>query len=351
MTQLELFRAAVEHKRGDSFLYYANFTPDLERRIRERFGVEQEEDMGDFFGMFSPQMVPEIVPYETEPDFSRYYDDIDIPADAYLDRFGVLHVPGDFYHFRRRISPLRHAKSLEDIESFPIPMFKEGFESGMSQLAKKANREGRVTVTCIGHMYETAWQIRGYEQFLEDMLLRPAWCESILDRLMQRNRQLACAGAKAGVDFLKTGDDVANQNALMFSPDTWRKLIKSRWNAVYEAAKSIKPDIQIWYHSDGNIMDIIQELVDIGVTILNPVQPECLDPVKVKARWGDRIILDGTIGTQSTMPWDKPEQVRSVVRKRIKTLGYDGALILSPTHILEPEVPIENIEAFLDSVG
>ena len=188
-----------------------------------------------------------------------------------------------------------------------------------------------------------------YEQFLEDSILRPEWCEYILDKLMERNMTVACAAARAGVDMLHTGDDVATQVSLVFSPPNWRSLMKSRWAKVYAAARAIKPDIEIWYHSDGNVDMIVPELVEIGVTILNPVQPECMDPEKVKRECGDRLVLDGTIGTQSTMPFGSVEEVKKVVRERIRTLGGDGALILSPTHVLEPEVPLENIYAFVEA--
>ena len=124
--------------------------------------------------------------------------------------------------------------------------------------------------------------------------------------------------------------------------------MKPRWAKVYEAARRIKKDIQIWYHSDGNIMEVIPELIEIGVTILNPLQPECLDPVEVKALYGDKIVIDGTIGTQTIMPFGTADDVRIKVREMKEKLGYDGALILSPTHVLEPEVPIENVLAFVD---
>ena len=136
---------------------------------------------------------------------------------------------------------------------------------------------------------------------------------------------IATAAARAGVDYLTTGDDVANQQAMMFSVPTWRKLIKSRWAAVYAAARAIKPDIQIWYHSDGNIESIVPELIEIGVTILNPVQPECLDLVKLKKLYGRQVVFDGAIGTQTTMPFGTVEDVRRTVREAKKNLGGDGA--------------------------
>jgi uroporphyrinogen decarboxylase len=197
-------------------------------------------------------------------------------------------------------------------------------------------------------MYEDSWQIRGYEQFLIDIYERIEFCEYILDRIQERNIKKAVAAARAGVDYLHTGDDVANQNALMFSIEHWRRLMKSRWAAVYAAAKAANPKIKIWYHSDGNISAIVPELIEIGVDILNPLQPECVDVELLKKLYGQKVVFDGTVGTQTTMPFGTPEDVRRVVRRRIETLGGDGALILSPTHVLEPEVPMENIMAFIE---
>lgn len=350
MNQLEIFKATVLHQPHSEFLFYASFTPELIKKIKEKYNVEKEEDIRNFFGMYNPVPVqPLYIGKEERPDFSKYFTDIEKPEGAFINSLGVLEIPARFYHFTGYISPLRNAKSFKDIEEFPYPP-SEGFENtGMKEKVEEIHKNGMVAFTSIGHMYEDAWQIRGYEEFLMDMIEKPEWCEYILDRLMERNLNKAKLAASAGVDFILTGDDVANQNTLMFSLPMWRKFIKERWAKVYSAAKSIKPDIQIWYHSDGNITSIIPEMIEIGLTILNPLQPECMDLVKIKKDYGKYLVFDGTIGTQTTMPFGSPDKVKDVVRKRKKELGYDGALILSPTHILEPEVPLENIEAFISA--
>ncbi|MFP4054037.1 MAG: uroporphyrinogen decarboxylase family protein [Phycisphaerae bacterium] len=171
----------------------------------------------------------------------------------------------------------------------------------------------------------------------------------MLDRLFENNRFRAVEAARAGVDAIYCGDDVANQQAMMFSPAMWRRFMLSRWSKVWAAARQIKPDIKIHYHSDGNILDIVPDLVEAGLDILNPVQPECLDADAIYARFNGRLSFDGCIGTQSTMPWGTPDEVRTRVRECIDRYGRGGGLILAPTHILEPEVPIANIEAFVDA--
>ena len=347
--ELELFKATVQHQEHEHILFYAKYTQYVDEKLRKRFGLEGNEDLRDFFGMFNPVDVNLRPPSDLKQvDFSRYYSDISIPSNAFINSIGVLEIPGSIYHFTRYISPLRNAESIKDMEDFDFPNVDGYLDSHMKDEVEAAHKNNKVTSCSITHMYETAWQIRGYEEFLMDMVVKPENCEYILDKICERNIKKAEAAAKAGVDMLITGDDVANQKSMMFSPELWRKFIKPRWAKVYETAKSIKKDIQIWYHSDGNIEAIIPELIEIGVDILNPVQPECMDVMKIKKEYGKNIVIDGTIGTQTTMPFGTPADVRNLVKERKRTLGYDGALILSPTHVLEPDVPIENIIAFIE---
>jgi uroporphyrinogen decarboxylase len=198
-------------------------------------------------------------------------------------------------------------------------------------------------------MYESAWQIRGYEQFLIDLIEQPAWAECLLERLFQQNLVKARAAAEAGADLITTGDDVASQTALIFSKDIWKRLIFSRWATVWAEIKRIRPTARIWYHSDGNIADIIPEMIGAGLDILNPVQPECMDLDDLHRRYGQQLTFDGAIGTQTTMPFGSADDVRRRVREVIDKYGRQGGLIVSPTHVLEPEVPLANIDALFEA--
>ena len=346
MNELERFLATVAGRRPDKVLYTAGFTPDLSQRLVQHVGTE---DLAAHYGFFSPAGVGPREPAGLrKPDYSVYYAGERLPEDTTIDGDGVAMVPANFYHFWGYVSPLRKATRLEQLESYPVPDQSDWPTDHMAGEVAQAHRDGKVATAWVGHMYETAWQIRGYEQFLVDLLEQPEWAECILDKLFRRNLVRALAAAQAGVDYITTGDDVANQKAMMFSVPIWRKLMLSRWAKVWTAARRIKPDIQIWYHSDGNVSAIIPELMQAGVTILNPVQPECIDPVELRQQYPS-LNMHGTIGTQSTMPFGTPEEVRRVVRERIGACGAKGRLILGPTHVLEPEVPIANIEAYVQA--
>ena len=350
ITQLECFRATVRHRSHEGILAHAGFTPDLAERMCARLGIGPADSIAECLGLYSPVMVaPRPTAATPRPDVRPWFADIEIPDGASFSEMGTLHVPSGFYHFDGMICPLRHATSLEEIREFPYPVY-DGFdESQMASAVTDAHARGRVAAGSIGHLFENAWQIRGMEQFLMDMLSAPDHCEHIFDRLHEYQKARACAEVRAGVDYLHTGDDVATQQSMMFGVDLWRRFIKPRWADIYAAAKAINPDVRIWYHSDGNIIDIIPELIEIGVDILNPVQPECLDPFLVGERWGDRIVLDGCIGTQSVMPFGSPADVKDTVRRLVDGLARNGGLMLAPTHVLEPDVPMENVEAFVET--
>lgn len=347
MNQLERFRATCAHERPDRILYEASFTPDLERRLAERLGTE---DFVGHYGMFDPVAVsPKPPEGHAPPDFRGYFDNANLPEGTTISEDGPAMVPSGFYHFWGYVSPLRNARSLSELEAYPLDQHLDYVTDHMADEVADARAHGKVTRMEVVHMYETAWQIRGYEEFLMDLITQPEWAACVLDKIAARCKFRAVAGARAGVDYLFCGDDVANQNSLMFSHEMWREFIHSRWADIWSAARAIKPDIGIFYHSDGNVMPIIPELIEAGVTILNPVQPECVDPQEIKRRYGEKIVLHGTIGTQSTMPFGTPQEVRSTIKERVETLADDGALILAPTHVLEPEVPIANVEAFFDA--
>jgi uroporphyrinogen decarboxylase len=156
--------------------------------------------------------------------------------------------------------------------------------------------------------------------------------------------------ARSGVDILMLGDDVSTQLDMMISPGLWRELIKPRLTRIILSAKQINPDLLVFYHGDGNLQTIIPDLIETGVDILNPVQPECMDPAVIKKEYGQKLSFWGTIGTQTTLPFGTPEDVKEMVKKMIGSAGQGGGLLIAPTHTIEPDVPWENIEAFVSAV-
>ena len=149
---------------------------------------------------------------------------------------------------------------------------------------------------------------------------------------------------------MRLGDDIGTQRGMMIGPATWRKFLKPRLESVIDAARSERPDIPVFYHSDGDVREVIDELIEVGVTILNPVQPECMDPVEIRRRYGHRLTLWGTIGTQTVLPHGTAAEIRAVISEYMATLAPGGGYVIGPTHSINRDVPWENIVAFYEAI-
>ena len=155
--------------------------------------------------------------------------------------------------------------------------------------------------------------------------------------------------AKAGVDGLYLGDDIGMQHTGMMSLELYRRFLKPRLKKVIDAARAIKPDLIVLYHSCGYAKPYIDDLIEAGVDVLNPVQPESMDFRELYEQYRDRLSFCGVLGTQSIMPFGTPEEVRKATFDCMDLVGPRGGLLACPTHVLEPEVPIENVVAYLEA--
>jgi len=336
------------------------FTPAVLEAFRRHTG-QLEGDLQvtpeDYFGV-DVRFIGLDVPLEREvaslqarrETFERYF--ADLPPEAEISEWGTAQLPGSFYHFVRLLKPMQSFTSVEQIDDFPWPTFAEDWRHRYaSQRIQDVHRRGLAACAAMAvTIFEVAWQLRGMEELFEDFRLRPEMAASLLDHMTEIRCSQARFFAEQDVDVLILGDDVSMQTGMLISPAAWRRWFKERMRRIIQAAHQVKPGLPIFYHSDGNPEAIIPELIEIGVTILNPVQPECIDPVMVKQRYGDRLALWGTIGTQTTMPFGSVEEVRREVLHRIESVGQDGGLVLGPTHMLEPDVPWENVLALYQAI-
>ncbi len=344
MTPRERVLEAIHCGNPDKCPKQASFTPAVYEEFKRRTG---HTDPAEYFGM-EVRYVGFRLPNEL-PDRSRWLQKM--PPQTFLvdPIYGTMAIPAGYYHFHGYVFPLQDAETIADIEAYPFAdIFRPECHEHLEGEVKACHEKGYFVTGFAGHIFETSWQLMGMERFLEGMLTEPALVEALLERITELNCFRARRLAEAGVDMLQVGDDVGMQTGLMMHPNVWRKFLKPRLKRVIDAAKAVRPDLPVWYHSDGNIMAIVDDLIEIGVTVLNPVQPECMDVVEVERRWGDKLAFWGTIGTQSVMPFGTPEDVRREVKRMIDL--FAPGLVLAPTHKLEPDVPWENIVAFFEAV-
>jgi uroporphyrinogen decarboxylase len=268
-----------------------------------------------------------------------------------IDDWGIANVPGSMFHFTKMIHPLAGEKTLEDIKNYPLPDYtREECWTNIKTYVNEYHEHGYAVGGGLEMtIFEISWYLRSMEDLMSDMMLNPGLATALLDKITRLRVFQAKTFAQFDVDILLLGDDISMQTGMLMSPRMWRKWFKPRLEKVIREAKRVKPDLLVQYHTDGDCRAVIPDLIEIGVDILNPIQPECMDPIEIKQQYGDRLSFNGTIGTQTTMPHGTPEEVRTTVKHMIETVGAGGGLFLAPTHVIEPDVPWENVLAFIDA--
>ncbi len=320
--------------------------PSLNEEFKKCTGASDFREYYDF-----PYRFVEIGPTRHPGDYSRYYTHIkeELAPITWNPEWGVMGISGSLAHFQKMLHPMESFTSIQEILDYPFPDFDADYRwEGVKEQNRRIMDAGYATVAFMQMtIFELAWYLRGMEQFMADFYEDPEFNEALLDRLTELRIQMARRYAATDTDILMLGDDVSTQIDMMMSPALYREQLKPRLAKIIHAAKEVKPDILIFYHGDGNLEQIVPDLIDAGVDVLNPIQPECVDPFRLKELYGDRLSFWGGIGTQTIMPFGTSEEIYQTCKDLIQKVGKGGGLVLAPTHVLEPEVPYENLEAFL----
>lgn len=290
-----------------------------------------------------------------QADFLNYLRSL--PDDTYVGSREILRTYHDWgYHPEtERDAPLSDRHTIAQLAAAPLPDFMQRLNlSRLREAVEHLHDQGYAVMASPPHLggelFETAWRLRGFEQFMLDLIENPPLVNYLLDQLTGMHVALSLALTRAGIDILALDDDVAEPSRMLISPTTWQCYFKPRVQAIIETCRAVNPDLFIFWHSDGNIEGIIPDLIDIGVNILNPVQPDVMCPAVLKRQYGDRLVFWGTVGTPQRWAWGTPDEIEQEVYERITTVGAGGGLIISPAYDLEPEVRWENVLAFFDAV-
>jgi uroporphyrinogen decarboxylase len=260
---------------------------------------------------------------------------------------------GSATHMLEMLHPLEVIEDVAELEALPWPDTADPahYEDFPARCGRIHGLGKVASGLCEGTIFEFTWYVRGMDNVFCDWAEENPVSEWLMDYFTRRSIHKCRAMVRAGCDVIRLGDDVGTQQSLLLSIDQWRHHLKPRLKAVIDAIREASEGRRIFvqYHSDGAITPLIPDLIEIGVDILNPVQPECMDVAAVAAEFGDRIALCGMIGTQTTMPFGSVQDVREAV-DAVRDLHRRGArVVVAPTHVLEPDVPLENIRAFVEA--
>lgn len=360
MNHRERVLTALNHQEPDRCPMQVSFTPEFASRLKDDLGLS-DEDFHNPHGGGNTYVLERILEedmlltsvgwansyYATErysQDGISYSDEWGVgwKEVAYETQFGTGHYTEIVKH------PLADEDAVAAYQP-PDPTKPELYTEAERVIEEYKSDYWIVGVT-VTTIFETAWALRGLENILLDFLENPDLAEEILDIPYHYHLTAAKRLVEIGADMIWTGDDMGTQDRMLISPDMWRHFFKPRMASFISSLKSINPDVNVAYHSDGVITPIIPDLIEIGLDVLNPVQPRCMDPAALKREYGENLCFWGSIDEQHTLPFGTPDDVREEVTMRLQTLGKNGGLILGPTHHVQLDTPLENFWAMVNTI-
>lgn len=339
----------LAHQEADRVPFDALRAPEVAELLREMDLTREQRECyteGDF----------KYIAFRSMPDRDRLASYLpDLPEDVTPSDWGVgkvaLKSVEGFHAGHRTFHPLANVNTLEELDRFPFPDMTAPERHEHLEEEIRAAKQDQYTV--LGQMsqtiLETAYEMRGIDRLLLDFYERPDYVRLLFAKLAEQRLFQARRFAEAGVDILRIGDDIATQTGLLVAPQMYREWIKPHHAAVIAAARQINPDIHVFYHSDGKLTVLLPELIEIGVTIINPVQPECMDPAEIKRDFGDRLTLWGCTAVQSVYARGGREDVLEELRTRMRTVAPGGGFVVQFKNIILTDTVMDNLGHFFEA--
>ncbi len=359
MRHRERVLMALDRQQPDRCPMQISFTPEFARRLREHMHVAGRLGTGQLDhnphgggNTYDLELALDEDLLLTSVGWANSYYQASTP---YTDEWGVGWSPSPYetpfgrgLYTEMTSHPLADARALDPYRP-PDPERPELYIEAQKLLDQHHSEYFIVGVT-VTTIFEAAWALRGLTQLLIDFVTDPDLAHRILDIPFQYHLTAAKRLVEMGVDMIWTGDDVGTQAGMLISPEHWRTFLQPRMAQFVAEIKAINPRVKVAYHCDGDLRMIIPELIEIGIDILNPIQPACLDPAEIKRLYGDRLCFWGSLDEQHTLPFGSPQDVRREVLKRLETIGRGGGLIIGPTHHVQLDTPLENFWAMVETI-
>jgi len=338
MNSRERVQTALSHQPPDRPPVFATYVPEIEEQLRAATGLT-DPDLGVALGN---DMVKTCVGLELS-----FYGQ---PYPEYTDAWGIRwrYAQNKFGVFTEIAEhPLAGDPAKLETFTVPDPLADAQYEA-FRKMKTLYGREKWLIGSSQISIFEAAWYLRGLEQFMMDLALEPDYAGALMDKVMQFPLGAARQHAALGADMIWFGDDISGQQGMILSPEMWRAFLKPRYAALFAAAKQAKSDVKIAYHSCGNCAAILDDLVELGLDVLNPLQPLAINPFVIKKRYGQRLALFGGLCVQHVMPYGTPDEVRAAVRRLKTGCGAGGGYILAPAHHIQADTPLANVRAFYE---
>lgn len=277
----------------------------------------------------------------------------------FLDDWGSGQIeiePGVWYP---GIHPLKDAKTLDEIENYPWPDMNDpsrvAHVKAEAQKLAEQNEYAIIGTPWLLFPLERAFAMQGMETFLTNLALLPEFAEALLKKIASLCKTLMgnfLEAAGDNLDIVKIGDDLGTQNSLLMSPSMYRKILKPI-HADYIAFIKERTKAKVFFHTDGDVFNLIPDFIEIGVDILNPIQTSAgkmSNLAELKSRFGSALSFCGAVDTHRILPSGTPQEVRDEVKRVISVMAPGGGYMVASVHTIMDEVPPENILAMVDAV-
>lgn len=327
-TPREVVRQAVSFGQPPYVPWSFRFTKEARDKLEEHFGSSDVETLA---GNHILELGSDIGFFEK------------LGKDRFRDTFGVIwdrSIDKDIGNVDGQVLP---EPTLESY-TFPDPLDERFFADIPEKLERYGNR---YRLYCLGFsLFERAWTMRGLEAFYMDLIDHPKFVHELLDAIAEYNIAQVKRALAFDIDAVYFGDDWGQQRGLLMGYDLWKEFIypilSRLYRVVLDAGKTV------FIHSCGDVDELFDDLVAIGLRVFNPFQPEVMDVPRLMEQYHGRLAFWGGVSTQRTMPYGSPAEVSAEVRRMIE-LGRRGGYILSPAHALEGDVPLENLLALIEA--
>jgi uroporphyrinogen decarboxylase len=330
-TPRERICQAVRHQQPDRVPWQFDYTRPTRLKLEAHFGTQDlDAVLGNHLAKYRPRPADGLV--EIRPGYWR--DEYDVVWNRTVDKdIGVV----EEYHLKER--------SLRNYR-FPDPKDPTRYTGLPAFIA--ANRDRFCYVSIAYSLFERAWSLRGMENLMVDMLEAPEFVNELLDAIVAVQRGILEEVLKHDIDCVRLGDDWGQQKGLIFGHRLWQRFIKPRIAELYGMVKQSGKTVMI--HCCGKVQELFPELIELGLDIFNPFQPEVMDPGEMKDQFGKDLTFFGGVSIQKLLPFGTPAQIRSEVRRLIDRVGPGGGFIIAPSHEMPGDIPIENLIAFIEAV-
>jgi uroporphyrinogen decarboxylase len=249
--------------------------------------------------------------------------------------------------------PLSAAASEEDIEqyAFPDPYAPGRFDCAKADIARY-KEDYAIIGDCELSLFELAWHLTGMQEYMLAFALGESWVQKLNDKVEHWTYGLAQQLAQAGVDAIWFGEDLGTQTSMLISPDMWRDEFKPRYARMISTLKEEFPHLVFIIHSDGAVAPLVDDFVEIGFSIYNPVQPNVpgSDPQELQDKYGEKIVFFGGIDQQELLPSGDIKALQDEIRRRYEIMGRHGNYLMAPAHIIQADTSPEMVLAMIDTI-